>query len=169
MYSFHWRRPKEEVRFIVNFNRDTLRRRRDELHARNVRIRAIGRRNWRMPRGLLKVIDESVETTRNNDRMTFTIAFNYGGRAEIVDAVRALVDEGVPADKIDERAIASRLPDPDLVLRTSGEARISNVLVWQVAYSELLFLDLLWPDVDRSTVYDAVRRFQERSRRFGGL
>lgn len=177
VYAFsteNWRRPKEEVRFIVNFNRDTLRRRRDELNARDVRIRSIGRRNWRMPRGLLKVIDESIDLTRDNKRMTFTIAFNYGGRSEIVDAVRSLVDEGVPVSKIDERAISARMydpemPDPDVVIRTSGEARISNFLVWQVAYTELLFLDLLWPDVDRTTVYDAVRQFQERSRRFGGL
>ena len=177
VYAFsteNWRRPKEEVKFIVNFNRDTLRRRRDELHARNVRIRSIGRRNWRMPRGLLKVIDESVERTRQNTRMTFTIAFNYGGRAELVDAVRALVDEGVPASKIDEKAIAAHLydpdmPDPDLIIRTSGESRISNFLVWQAAYSEFLFLDSLWPDFDRTSLYDAVREFQHRSRRFGAL
>jgi undecaprenyl diphosphate synthase len=177
VYAFsteNWRRPKEEVRFIVNFNRDTLRRRRDELHEREVRIRSIGRRNWRMPRGLLKVIDESVELTRDNKRMTFTIAFNYGGRAEIVDAVKALVADGIKPDKIDERAIASRMydpemPDPDLIIRTSGESRISNFLVWQAAYSELLFLDSLWPDFDRTSVHDAVRQYQERSRRFGAL
>ncbi len=177
VYAFsteNWRRPKEEVKFIVNFNRDTLRRRRDELHARNVRIRSIGRRNWRMPRGLLRVIDESVEQTRDNDRMTFTIAFNYGGRAELVDAVKALVAAGVPADKIDEKAISAHMyapdmPDPDLIIRTSGENRISNFLVWQAAYSEFLFLDSLWPDFDRTSVYDAVREFQARSRRFGGL
>lgn len=177
VYAFsteNWRRPKEEVKFIVNFNRDTLRKRREELHERDVRIRSIGRRNWRMPRGLLKVIDESVERTRDNKRMTFTIAFNYGGRAEIVDAVRELVAAGVKADKIDERAIAAHLydpdmPDPDLVIRTSGESRISNFLLWQAAYSEFLFLDSLWPDFDRTSVYDAVRQYQERSRRFGGL
>lgn len=177
VYAFsteNWRRPKEEVKFIVNFNRDTLRKRRDELHERNVRIRSMGRRNWRMPKGLLRVIDDSVDLTRDNTRMTFTIAFNYGGRAEIVDAVQELVRSGVKADKIDERMISRHMydpemPDPDLVIRTSGESRISNFLVWQVAYSEFLFLDSLWPDFDRTSVYDAVREFQARSRRYGGL
>ena len=177
VYAFsteNWRRPKEEVKFIVNFNRDTLRRRRDELHARNVRIRSIGRRNWRMPKGLLRVIDDSVELTRDNNRMTFTIAFNYGGRAEIVDAVADIVRTGVRPDKIDEKMISAHMydpemPDPDLVIRTSGESRISNFLVWQVAYSEFLFLDSLWPDFTRESVYDAVREFQQRSRRYGGL
>ena len=177
VYAFsteNWRRPKEEVKFIVNFNRDTLRKRRDELHERNVRIRSMGRRNWRMPKGLLRVIDDSVDLTRDNTRMTFTIAFNYGGRAEIVDAVQELVRSGVKADKIDERMISRHMydpemPDPDLVIRTSGESRISNFLVWQVAYSEFLFLDSLWPDFTRESVYDAVREFQSRTRRYGGL
>lgn len=177
VYAFsteNWRRPKEEVKFIVNFNRDTLRKRRDELHERDVRIRSMGRRNWRMPKGLLRVIDDSVELTKNNSRMTFTIAFNYGGRAEIVDAVQDLVRSGVKADKIDEKMISRHMydpemPDPDLVIRTSGESRISNFLVWQVAYSEFLFLDSLWPDFTRESVYDAVREFQSRTRRYGGL
>ena len=177
VYAFsteNWRRPKEEVKFIVNFNRDTLRKRRDELHERNVRIRSMGRRNWRMPKGLLRVIDDSVDLTKDNTRMTFTIAFNYGGRAEIVDAVQDLVRSGVKADKIDEKMISRHMydpemPDPDLVIRTSGESRLSNFLVWQVAYSEFLFLDSLWPDFDRTSVYDAVREYQARSRRYGGL
>ncbi len=177
VYAFsteNWRRPKEEVKFIVNFNRDTLRKRRDELHERDVRIRSMGRRNWRMPKGLLRVIDDSVDLTKDNTRMTFTIAFNYGGRAEIVDAVQDLVRSGVKADKIDEKLISRHMydpemPDPDLVIRTSGESRLSNFLVWQVAYSEFLFLDSLWPDFDRESVYDAVREFQARSRRYGGL
>ncbi|MGI9624358.1 MAG: polyprenyl diphosphate synthase [Acidimicrobiales bacterium] len=177
VYAFsteNWRRPKEEVKFIVNFNRDTLRRRRDELHERDVRIRSIGRRNWRMPKGLLRVIDDSVELTADNKRMTFTIAFNYGGRAEIVDAVRAMSKAGVDLSKLDERALAANLyepdmPDPDLVIRTSGESRLSNFLLWQAAYSEFLFLDSLWPDFTRESVYDAVHEYQRRSRRYGGL
>ena len=105
--------------------------------------------------------------------MTFTIAFNYGGRAEIVDAVRALVDEGAPADKIDEKAIRRHLydpemPDPDLMIRTSGEYRISNFLLWEIAYSELVFTDVLWPDFRREHLFDAVREYQDRERRFGG-
>ena len=127
-----------------------------------------------MPRGLLSVIDESVDQTRDNTRMIFTIAFNYGGRAELVDAVRDLVASGVTHDEIDEKAIAGHLydpemPDPDLVIRTSGESRMSNYLLWQTAYSELLFLDVLWPDFSRTTLYGAVREFQARSRRFGGV
>lgn len=177
VYAFsteNWRRPPDEVKFIVNFNRDTLRRRRDELHEREVRIRSIGRRNWRMPRGLLRVIDQSVELTRNNKRMTFTIAFNYGGRAEIVDAIRDMVASGIKADKINERAVARclydpEMPDPEMVIRTSGESRTSNFLLWQTAYSELVFLDSLWPDFTRETLYGAVREYQTRSRRFGGI
>ncbi len=106
--------------------------------------------------------------------MTFTIAFNYGGRAEIVDAVRALVEEGTPADKIDEKAIRRHLydpemPDPDLMVRTSGEYRISNFLLWEIAYSELVFTDVLWPDFRREHLFDAVREYQARERRFGGV
>jgi undecaprenyl diphosphate synthase len=102
------------------------------------------------------------------------IAFNYGGRAEIVDAVRALVDKGTPADKIDEKAIRSQLyqpdmPEPDLVVRTSGEYRISNFLLWELAYSELVFTEVLWPDFRREHLFEAVREYQRRTRRFGGV
>ena len=177
VYAFsteNWRRPAEEVKFLLGFNEQLLMRRRDELHERGVRINFIGRRDWRVPRRLLKRMDEAVELTAGNTRMTFTIAFNYGGRAEIVDAVKRLIDEGVPSSKIDERAIARRLydpamPDPDLVLRTSGECRLSNFLMWEAAYSELLFVDTLWPDFRRDHLFDAVRVFQDRERRFGGL
>jgi undecaprenyl diphosphate synthase len=106
--------------------------------------------------------------------MTLNIAFNYGGRAEIVDAVQQLVADKVPAKKIDERAIRSRLyhpeiPDPDLVVRTSGEYRISNFLLWEMAYSEMVFSDVLWPDFRREHLFDAVEEFQSRERRFGGV
>jgi undecaprenyl diphosphate synthase len=139
-----------------------------------VRIRFVGRRDWRVPRGVLRRIDWATDLTRDNTRMTFTVAFNYGGRAEIVDAVRALVRERVPADKIDEKALRSRLydpemPDPDLVIRTSGEYRISNFLLWELAYSELVFTDVLWPDFRRRHLVDAVREFQQRTRRFGSI
>ncbi|MFN3215576.1 MAG: polyprenyl diphosphate synthase [Acidimicrobiales bacterium] len=177
VYAFsteNWRRPKAEVKFLINFNRETIRRRRDELHERGVRIRFIGRRNWRVPRSLIRDMDVASELTGRNRRMTFTIAFNYGGRAEIVDAVKAIVAEGTPADKIDERTISAHMgdpemPDPDLVVRTSGETRLSNFLLWQVAYSELLFLETNWPDFSRETLYETVRDYQARSRRFGGL
>jgi undecaprenyl diphosphate synthase len=176
VYAFsteNWRRPPDEVRFLVNFNEDILVRRREELHDRAVRIRFVGRRDWRVPRRIIRRMDETTALTEKNRRMTLTIAFNYGGRAEIVDAVRDLVSDRVPARKIDERAIRSRLydpemPDPDLVIRTSGEYRISNFLLWELAYSELVFTDTLWPDFTREHLYDAVREFQGRDRRFGG-
>jgi undecaprenyl diphosphate synthase len=127
-----------------------------------------------VPRRLLRRMDETTELTAGNRRMTLTIAFNYGGRAEIVDAVRRLVDEGVSASKVTEAAIRRRLylpdmPDPDLVVRTSGEHRISNFLLWELAYSELVFSDVLWPDFRRQNLFDAVGEFQQRSRRFGGV
>jgi undecaprenyl diphosphate synthase len=177
VYAFsteNWRRPADEVRFLLSVISDQLLlRRRDELCEMGVRIRFIGRRDWRVPRRVLQRMDESVDMTKRNDRMTFTVAFNYGGRAEIVDAVRSLVVSGTPADKIDERAIASHLyapemPDPDLVIRTSGEYRVSNFLIWELAYSELVFTDVLWPDFRREHLVEAVREFQRRDRRFGG-
>ena len=176
VYAFsteNWRRPPDEVRFLVNFNEDILVRRRQELDDRGVRIRFVGRRDWRVPRRIIKRMDESKAMTEKNRRMTLTIAFNYGGRAEIVDAVRYLVEDKVPAKKIDERAIRDRLydpemPDPDLVIRTSGEFRLSNFLLWESAYSEFVFTDTLWPDFTREHLYDAVREFQSRDRRFGG-
>jgi undecaprenyl diphosphate synthase len=175
MFAFsteNWRRPRDEVRYLMGFNESLLVRRRDELHDKGVRIRFAGRRDWRVPRRVLKRMDESVALTEGNRTMTLTMAFNYGGRAEIVDAVRALVAEGVAADKVDERAIRSHLyypdqPDPDLVIRTSGEYRISNFLLWQLAYSELVFTDVLWPDFRRAHLFEAVMEYQRRERRYG--
>jgi undecaprenyl diphosphate synthase len=177
VYAFsteNWRRPPEEVRFLMGFNESLLVRRRDELHERGVRVKVLGRRDWRVPKRLLRRIDEAVELTARNRKLTLNVAFNYGGRAEIVDAVRRLVEEGVAPNKIDEKAIARRLydpemPDPDLVLRTSGEYRLSNFLLWESAYSELVFTDVLWPDFRREHLFEAVREFQARDRRFGGL
>jgi undecaprenyl diphosphate synthase len=177
VYAFsteNWRRPPDEVRFLMNFNQDLLMRRRDELHGKGVRIRFAGRRDWRVPGRLLRRIRESEALTRDNRRLTLTMAFNYGGRAEIVDAVRGLVDAGVSASRVDERAIRGHLyypdaPDPDLVIRTSGEFRISNFLLWQLAYSELVFSDVLWPDFRRQHLFEAVREFQRRDRRYGGV
>lgn len=177
VYAFsteNWRRPVDEVRFLMRFNESLLVRRRDELHEKDVRIRFIGRRDWRVPKRLIRRIDESVELTRRNRTLTLTIAFNYGGRAELVDAVRSIVAEGIPAEKIDERTIAKRLyapdmPDPELLVRTSGEYRLSNYLMWEAAYSELVFTDVLWPDFRREHLFEAVREYQARDRRFGGL
>jgi undecaprenyl diphosphate synthase len=177
MYAFsteNWRRPADEVRFLMDFPEGVLRRHRQDLFEKGVRIRFSGRRDWRVPKRLLRNMDESTELTAKNRRMTLTICFNYGGRAEIVDAVKLLVADGVAADKIDERAIRTRLyypemPDPDLAIRTSGEYRISNFLLWELAYSELVFSDVLWPDFRRENLFEAVREYQRRERRYGGL
>jgi undecaprenyl diphosphate synthase len=177
VYAFsteNWSRPLDEVRFLMGFNERILIGHRDDLNQKGVRIRFSGRRDWRVPRRLLRHIQESESLTAGNRRMTLNFAFNYGGRAEIVDAVRALVADGVPAAKVDEKAIRSRLyepdmPDPDLVIRTSGEFRLSNFLLWEVAYSEMVFPDVLWPDFRREDLFEAVREFQRRERRFGGV
>ncbi len=177
VYAFsteNWRRPADEVRFLMQFNESILVRRRDELHERGVRMRFIGRRDWRVPRRLLRRMDESIELTRHNKGMTFTIAFNYGGRAEIVDAIQRIINDRVPADKVNEKLIRKYLydpemPDPELMVRTSGEYRISNYLLWELAYAELVFTETLWPDFRREHLFDAVREFQSRTRRFGGL
>jgi undecaprenyl diphosphate synthase len=158
----------------MGFNESLLLRRRDELHAKGVRVQFIGRRDWRVPRRVLRRIDEAVELTRGNRRLTLTLAFNYGGRAEIIDAVRAMVEAGTPADKVTEKRLRQHLyapdmPDPDLVVRTSGEYRISNFLLWELAYSELVFTDVLWPDFRRQDLFTAVREFQNRDRRYGGV
>jgi undecaprenyl diphosphate synthase len=177
VYAFsteNWKRPVDEVRYLVGFNESILVRRCDELDELGVRIRFSGRRDWRVPKRLVRRMDSSIDQTRRNRRLTLTIAFNYGGRAEIVDAVRKLVATGVPADKIDEKAIRRHLydpemPDPDLMIRTSGEHRISNFLLWELAYSELVFTEVLWPDFRREHLREAVREYQRRERRFGGV
>ena len=177
VYAFsteNWRRPADEVRYLMNFNESLLLRRRDELHDKGVRMRFVGRRDRRVPKRVLRRMDEALELTQDNRRMTLTIAFNYGGRAEIVDAVRRIIDAGVAPEKITEKTIAKHLydpemPDPDLMIRTSGEHRISNYLLWQLAYSELVFPEVLWPDFRREHLFEAVRVYQHRARRFGGL
>jgi undecaprenyl diphosphate synthase len=177
MYAFsteNWRRPADEVRYLMGFNESLLMRRRDELNEKGVRIRFSGRRDWRVPRRVLKQMDESAELTKKNRRLTLTMAFNYGGRAEIIDAVKAMVAEGVAEKNVTEKALRKHLyhpdmPDPDLVVRTSGEHRISNYLLWEMAYSELVFPEVLWPDFRREHLYEAVLEFQRRERRYGGL
>ena len=177
VYAFsteNWKRPTDEVKFLINFNEDILLRRQQELHDRGVQIRFVGRRDWRVPKRLIRRMDEASELTKHNTKLIFTIAFNYGGQAEVVDAVKQLVVDKVPASKINERAIARRLYDPempevDLMIRTSGEHRISNFLIWQLAYSELVFLDVLWPDFTRHSLHDAVAEVQKRNRTYGGV
>ncbi len=181
VYAFsteNWRRPLDEVRFLMRFNESLLLKRRDDLNERGVRVRFIGRRGGRVPGRVIKHIEDTEALTARNRRMTLTFAFNYGGRAELTDAVRAIGRE-VAAKKldparIDERTIARHLyapdmPDPDLLVRTSGEYRISNYLLWQSAYSEFVFTDVLWPDFRRQNLFDAVVEFQRRERRFGAI
>jgi undecaprenyl diphosphate synthase len=177
VYAFsteNWKRPVDEVRFLMNFNRDILTRRRDGLNEQGVRIRFAGRRDWRVPRKLIREQDESMALTRANRRLTLTFAFNYGGRAEIIDAVKAMMNDGVTADDVSEKILRRYLyepdmPDPDLVIRTSGEFRISNFLLWELAYSELVFTPVLWPDFRKDDLAEAIREYQERHRRFGGV
>lgn len=172
----NWRRPLDEVRFLMNFNEGILLRHRDDLHARGVRMRFVGRRGGRVPKRVLRRMEETEALTAGNRRMTLTIAFNYGGRAEIADAARALARQAAAGtldpERIDERAVRRQLyapdmPDPDLLVRTSGEHRISNFLLWELAYAELYFTDVLWPDFRRGHLFEAIRDFQRRNRRFG--
>ena len=181
VYAFsteNWRRPPSEVRFLLNDTERFVRRRRDEFHSKGVRMRWIGRRERKIPKRILDQIDESVAMTKDNTRMTLTVAFNYGSRAEIADAARAIAAEAaannVDPKKITDKTIAkhlydAELPDVDLFVRTSGEQRVSNYLLWQSAYAELVFLDVLWPDFSREHLFDAVREYQARGRRFGGV
>ena len=173
----NWRRPRAEVSFLMNYNRTWILEQRDQLHAKGVRVRFIGRRGERrLPRKLVALADETEVMTANNRKLSLTIALNYGGRAEVVDAVRQvakLVEKGeLSPEDIAARDIASHLyapdvPDPDLIIRTSGEKRISNFLLWQGAYAELLFTDTLWPDFRTKQLYEAIAEYQQRVRRFG--
>jgi undecaprenyl diphosphate synthase len=181
LYAFsteNWRRPPSEVRFLLNDTQRFVRRRRDEFNSKGVRMRWIGRRERKVPKSVQQQIDESVEMTKNNKRLTLTVAFNYGSRAELGDAARAIAEEAV-AGKLDPARVTDKtmakhlydpeLPDVDLFVRTSGEQRISNYLLWQSAYAELVFLEVLWPDFDREHLFDAVREYQKRGRRFGAV
>jgi len=181
LYAFsteNWRRPASEVRFLLNDTERFVVMRRDEFHSKGVRMRWIGRRERRIPKRILAQIEESIAMTKDNTRMTLTVAFNYGGRAEVADATKRIAEE-VAAGTLDparvgERTIAARLydpelPDVDLFVRTSGEQRTSNYLLWQSAYAEMVFLSVLWPDFSREQLFDAVREYQRRGRRFGGV
>jgi undecaprenyl diphosphate synthase len=181
VYAFsteNWRRPIDEVRFLMRFNETLLLKRRDDLNERGVRVRFIGRRGGRVPRRVLRHIEDTEALTARNRRMTLTFAFNYGGRAEITDGVREIAREveagRLAPDRIDERTVrrhlyAPDMPDPDLVVRTSGEYRVSNYLLWESAYSEFVFTDVLWPDFRSADLFDAIVEFQQRERRFGGV
>ncbi len=181
VYAFsteNWSRPPAEVRFIMHFNRDLLLRRADQLHVRGVRVRFLGRHTEPIPGRLREMMRRTEQRTARNRRMTLQIAFNYGARAELVDATRRiarLVEQGrLQPDEIDEGLVQRALyapdaPDIDLLIRTSGEQRISNFMLWQAAYAELAFTDTLWPDFRREHLFEAIAAYQSRTRRFGGL
>ncbi len=154
----NWSRPPEEVSFLLGFNRALLRMRRDELHERRVRIRRIGRRDG-VPQDVLDEFDAAERLTAANSRLDLLVCFNYGGRAELEDAANA---GSIPAN-----LYAPDVPDVDLLIRTSGEKRLSNFLLWQSAYAELYFTELLWPDFKRDALFEALRDFAGRQRRFG--
>ena len=179
VYAFsteNWKRSPEEVRFLMGFNREVLRRRRDQLNAWGVRIRWAGRR----PKLWLSVIDElknAEKLTAKNDTLTLTMCVNYGSRVEITDAINAITQDvasgklkpGSVTDKTLSRYLNSNyLPDVDLFLRSSGEQRTSNFLLWQSAYAEFVFMDTLWPDFNRESLWRAIGEYVSRDRRFGG-
>jgi undecaprenyl diphosphate synthase len=177
-YAFsteNWRRSPDEVKFLMGFNRDVIRRRRDDMHALGVRVRWAGRRP-RLWASVIKELQVAEELTKNNTTLTLTMCVNYGGRAEIADAAREIAQlaaqDKLKADNVDERTLARHLyvpelPDVDMVLRTSGEQRFSNFMLWQAAYAEMVTMDVLWPDVDRTTLYEAIDIYARRDRRFG--
>lgn len=175
VYAFsteNWARPDEEVSGLMDLLARTIQREFMDLHRQGVRIRFIGRRDRVGDR--LRTLMEDIEArTRDNERLDLFVAFDYGGRAEIVDACRRIVEDGLRPEQIDETAIrerlaAAELPDPDLVIRTSGEQRISNFLLWHAAYAEYTFPDVLWPDFGPAQLQEAVGEFATRRRRFGG-
>ena len=179
VYAFsteNWKRSPEEVRFLMGFNREVLRRRRDQLNEWGVRIRWAGRR----PKLWLSVIDElkaAEKLTVKNDTLTLTMCVNYGSRVEITDAINAITQD-VAAGKLKPGSVTDKtlakylnsnyLPDVDLFLRSSGEQRTSNFLLWQSAYAEFVFMDTLWPDFDRRSLWSAISEYVSRDRRFGG-
>jgi len=180
LYAFsteNWKRPTDEVRFLMNFNRELLDRRVQLFHENNVKIRFIGRRD-RVPKALARRMGESEETTRKNTGMKLNVAFNYGGRAEIVDAMKALGEEIVAGKlkpgSITEKSVSKHLylpdvTDYDLMIRTAGEMRISNFLLWELAYAELYVTDITWPEFRKKDLLEAIAEYNRRIRKFGAL
>ena len=171
----NWKRSPEEVKFLMNYNREVLRRRRDELNGWNVRIRWAGRRPKLWPTVIEELLTAEKLTSKNKG-LTFTMAVNYGSRIEIVDAINQIVEDsksgkikGSVTEKTVQRYLLTKdLPDVDLFIRSSGEKRISNFLLWQSAYAEFVFLDVLWPDFSRKHLFEAIEQYAKRNRRFGG-
>ena len=177
-YAFsteNWKRSPEEVKFLMGFNRDVIRRRRDELNELGVRVHWIGRRK-RLWKSVIDELDNAVELTKRNKKLNLVMCVNYGGQAEVVDATKEIAQlvkaKKLDPDQITEKTIQSHLyqskiPDVDLFIRTSGEQRTSNFLLWQAAYAELVFDETLWPDFNRENLWQAVVEYSNRNRRFG--
>ncbi|MEJ7819088.1 MAG: polyprenyl diphosphate synthase [Rubrobacteraceae bacterium] len=176
LYAFsteNWARPEDEVDTLMSLFLETARRKVPELNERGARLRFLGRTEL-LPKSVREAIAEAEEQTAHNDRLDVYIALNYGGRTEIVDAARRMISAGLQPEEVDEATFASYLyapevPDVDLVIRTSGELRVSNFLLWQIAYSEFYITDTLWPDFSREEFLRAVDSFASRSRRRGGV
>ena len=174
LYAFsteNWNRPAEEVSALMTILGEVLERETPKLHAEGVRISHLGRLDGMSPH-LRKGIVQATEKTQHNNRLNLNVCFNYGGRLEIVDAVRKIVESGLPADQITEETISRNLyciesPDPDLIIRTAGEQRLSNYLIWQAAYSEYSFSPLYWPDFGKDEFLQALREYASRLRKFG--
>jgi len=174
VYAFsteNWTRPIDEVESLMEIFGETIERELPDLAKQGVRTRFIGRRD-RAPEWLRERMTALEEETAGNDRLSLWIAFDYGGRAELVEAARRLIESGVAADEVDEDALAAHLyapelPDPDLLIRTSGELRLSNFLLWQLAYAELVFVETLWPDFGEEDFRSALTDYASRRRRFG--
>ncbi len=169
----NWSRPQEEVSGIVRILGETLDRELGELHRQGAQLRHIGSLDG-LPVELRRAVLDAIELTRDNDKLVLTLAFDYGGRQELLAAIRRIVADGVAPEQIDESTIdrylyTNELPDPDLIIRTSGEYRLSNFLVWQSAYSELFFSPVLWPEFGPADLEEAVRDFGRRERRFGNI
>jgi undecaprenyl diphosphate synthase len=179
VYAFsteNWRRSPDEVRFLMGFNRDVLHRRRDQLNEWGVRVRWAGRKP-RLWASVIKELQFAEKLTVGNDTLTLTMCVNYGGRTEITDAVRQLAEQvaagtlkpsGITEKTIQRHLYTPDLPDVDLFVRSSGEQRTSNFLLWQSAYAEMVFLDTLWPDFTREDLWEAIGLYIDRDRRFGG-
>lgn len=177
-YAFsteNWKRSPDEVKFLMGFNRDVIQRRRDELNDLGVRVHWIGRRK-RLWKSVVDELDEAVELTKRNTKLNLVMCVNYGGQAELVDAMREIAglvkSKKLAPEKITEKTILANLYEPkippvDLFIRTSGEQRTSNFLLWQAAYAELYFDETMWPDFNRQNLWDAVLDYSNRNRRFG--
>jgi undecaprenyl diphosphate synthase len=180
LYAFsleNWRRPQAEVDFLMRLLREYLKRELPAIHKNNIRLLIIGR-SAQLPDGVRKDIEAGMRLTAKNTGMKLVVALNYGGRAELVDAFNAMLDQvrenGMSAFRADEQTISEHLytaglPDPDLLIRTSGEMRVSNFLLWQIAYAEMYVIETLWPDFSRARLLEALTDFQKRERRYGGL